>query len=633
MGKDMKVFLELDANAAKMKEGVRQGEQALTGFRGVVKGLKNDLEYATSKIGVLGTAAAALSTGLVAKRLFSIKDFMPIDDSLVTIRHRLSATAGEMDYLRSKIAATAGEGHNMEALFKSAEKLTYLGTPKGVLSVLSSSAMVSKAMREDLTLTTETMSRLMKIYGIPTDKVDSVAKKLIASRLDLETLNVLVQRNVTKGGAKNLESFLALVGGLKKAGIDSSRGAGKLIEMINQLETKTDTLQRSGIKVFETDPETGKKTKRDDADIINDLKEKVAHYRALGWSEEKLATALNKLAPGLLETLDYVEKAGAKIKKTQEDMGNAGVITAKRLAEANDKWSTQLDKVKGHLDAVKVRFAWIYDIAKKPLKIVADSPNLVQGAALTAGGISAAILAGLAYFKGKDFLKNLPGGGAGSAAKSIISSDFLKSRAEMAGRLAEFKLVDTGAKTMGVGLVPVYVVNWPAGGIATGMDMASKGSKGLEKAGDIATGAAAAKTLEKLSATRMVLEKLKTWGGAAWRGAGGLMMKYTPLFLPRQVILPAAAGYGAGWALNQGSGAIAGLMSSGKYHGSGWLGEMIYDSIHREDVIKNAIAGMKPPEVKNDIEINLRIDQNGSIIGDTGNLNTDVRINLDRGMF
>ncbi len=629
MGANMKVFLELDANAAKMKEGVRQGEAALTGFRGVVKSLKNDLEYATSKIGVLGTAAAALSTGLVAKRLFSIKDFMPIDDSLVTIRHRLNATAEEMDYLRSKIAPMAGEGHNLEALFKSAEKLTYLGTPKGVLNVLSSSAMVSKAMREDLTLTTETVSRLMKIYGIPTDKADDVAKKLIASRLDLETLNTLVQRNITKGGAKNLESFLALVGGLKKAGIDSARGAGKLIEMINQLETKTDTLQKSGIKVFETDPQTGKKTKRDDADIINDLKEKVAHYRALGWSDEKLATALNKLAPGLLETLDYVEKAGAKIKKTQEDLGNAGVITAKRLAEANDKWSTQLDKVKGNLDAIKVKFARIYEIAQKPLKIVADSPNLVQGAALTAGGISAAILAAIAYFKGKEFLKNMPGGGPGKVARSVVGSDFLKSRAEMAGRLAEFKLVDTGAKTMGVGLIPVYVVNWPAEGIGSGKDMASKGGKAIEKAGDMATGAAAAKTLQKLSA----MEKMKTWGGAAWRGAGGLMMKYTPLFLPRQVILPASVGLGAGWALNQGAGALAGLASGGKYHGAGWLGEMIYDSLHREETFKNALTGMKPPEVKNDIEINLRIDQTGRIFGDTGDLNTDVRINLDRGMF
>jgi hypothetical protein len=290
----------------------------------------------------------------------------------------------------------------------------------------------------------------------------------------------------------------------------------------------------------------------------------------------------------------------------------------------------------------------------------------------------------MAILKGKDLLKNLPGG-PGKVAQSVAGSDFLKSRAETAGRIAEFKLVDTGAKTMGVGLVPVYVVNWPAEGLARGKDMVSKGSKVLDKAGDIATGAAAAGALQKLNATRMVLEKMKTWGGAAWRGAGGLIMKHTPLFLPRQVLIPAAVGYGAGWMLNQGAGVAAGWATGGKYRGTGWLGEMIYDARRREGVIKKdlpvmkpvemktdvaqlfkqntgvttggrnhgpdwfgdlihdsrnrdeamqkAISGMKPPEVKNDIVINLRMDPFGRIFGETGSLNTNFQLNLDRGNF
>jgi hypothetical protein len=53
----------------------------------------------------------------------------------------------------------------------------------------------------------------------------------------------------------------------------------------------------------------------------------------------------------------------------------------------------------------------------------------------------------------------------------------------------------------------------------------------------------------------------------------------------------------------------------------------------REEKLKEAFAGMKPPEVKNDIKLNVRIDKDDKVWAETGDMMTRIGINLERGAF
>ncbi|OHD24771.1 MAG: hypothetical protein A2Y38_07755 [Spirochaetes bacterium GWB1_59_5] len=56
------------------------------------------------------------------------------------------------------------------------------------------------------------------------------------------------------------------------------------------------------------------------------------------------------------------------------------------------------------------------------------------------------------------------------------------------------------------------------------------------------------------------------------------------------------AGYEVGGLINQGLGGISGMFTGGKYKGEGWMGEMLYDALHREQ---------KPAEVGGTLKIEI----------------------------
>jgi len=80
-----------------------------------------------------------------------------------------------------------------------------------------------------------------------------------------------------------------------------------------------------------------------------------------------------------------------------------------------------------------------------------------------------------------------------------------------------------------------------------------------------------------------------------------------------------AAGYGVGTLLNRGWGRAAEAFTGGRYKGEGWLGEMIYDLLHREK------------EQKNDIRIDIQVD-GGRIVTRSNGLNNKVTT-MKRGSF
>jgi DNA-binding FrmR family transcriptional regulator len=307
---------------------------------------------------------------------------------------------------------------------------------------------------------------------------------LIASKVNLENVNALVQRSIMKGSAKDLTGFLGIASAMKFSGADSTRAAARLIALMNVVDTKTDTLKRGGIKVFEIDPKTGEKVKRDSLDILNDLNALITRKRKEGMSEQLISEHLQKAFGNadVKEGLDFIGTHSDLIKQKLADIANPIPIVQSRLTEANEKWATQLNKIKGHLDSIKNDFSFIYNLVKKPITFLANSPGATKGAAYTVAGASAATLLALSYGNIANILKGLGKTGLG-----------------IAGGVTTGKLLESS-----LGITPVFVTNWP-GGIGGGF-LGKYGN--MKTAGDIA-GAAG--------------------GGAAAARMGWLMTKLAPL--------------------------------------------------------------------------------------------------------
>jgi len=84
-------------------------------------------------------------------------------------------------------------------------------------------------------------------------------------------------------------------------------------------------------------------------------------------------------------------------------------------------------------------------------------------------------------------------------------------------------------------------------------------------------------------------------------------------------------GYAVGTLLNQGMGWMSGKATGGKYSGSGWLGDMLYDAIHGK--------GKAGADVKNAININLRVDEANRVFSESNDMNTEATVKLDVGQF
>jgi hypothetical protein len=73
--------------------------------------------------------------------------------------------------------------------------------------------------------------------------------------------------------------------------------------------------------------------------------------------------------------------------------------------------------------------------------------------------------------------------------------------------------------------------------------------------------------------------------------------------------------------LNESMGWLSGKLSGGKYQGEGWMGDALYDFLHRAE----------NPEVKNNVSIAVNVDGNGRVTATTNDMNTNI--GLPRGKF
>jgi len=415
MGKN-EARIDLVADSSKLKSELGKSDRDVRNFGSSVKNvfsnIKSKIDEATDSFGTFGKVAVAYAASRTLKKLFSLEEFMKVDDALLMMQANLKMSAKELDGFKSKMVAMAGShGEDMGALFSASAKLSKSYKPDDILKIMDASSMASNAMEQDLTSVEERIVQIMKMYRKTPDEAKKIAEALVASNADMGTLDTLLQRGILKGGAgKDYQEILALASAIKKAGADSPRVVMGIESIVNTIEEKAPILKKAGIDIFKIDPKTGKKVKKDLIETLQELEPVLAKRKKMLGDEEYNKRLDETFGQGTHEALPFLFSQKDSIKKALEDQGNAAQIAAQRATKADEKWSKQLNKVKGHLDAIKTDSSEIYDRAKKPVKFLADSPNLTKGLGIGAAGLSLAALGALAFGKGRQLLKYLTPG-------------------------------------------------------------------------------------------------------------------------------------------------------------------------------------------------------------------------------
>ena len=197
------------------------------------------------KFGFLGNAATALSTGLVLKKLFSVTDYMPIDDALLRMRVNLKANNAEMDIFKKKIASFSGEsGLDIGQAFQGANKLSLTFNQDDILAIMTASHKAAEAMNAPFDSVQDSIVQIMKLYRLTAKEAEGVADALITSRVNVESLDVVMQRLALRGGSKKeYTQTLGMLRGLGMAGLSSNR---VIVQLNTTLQAIQDKAEKTG---------------------------------------------------------------------------------------------------------------------------------------------------------------------------------------------------------------------------------------------------------------------------------------------------------------------------------------------------------------------------------------------------
>ena len=185
--------------------------------------------------------------------------------------------------------------------------------------------------------------------------------------------------------------------------------------------------------------------------------------------------------------------------------------------------------------------------------------------------------------------------------------------------IAEGKIVQAAT-----GVQSVFVTNWPSGlgGSAVVAAVAGAGGAALDVAGGVAIGGALKGVAKK---------------GAGWLAKSALGMAAFELGLPGLMVAGAGAGgYAVGTGINHGIGAIRDWTTGGKYKGTGWAGDEIYDIFNPEKFdmkYATAIENTRSKQAQNQILISLQIDSQGRVISQSNSMSTTAEVTSRRGNF
>jgi len=253
-------------------------------------------------------------------------------------------------------------------------------------------------------------------------------------------------------------------------------------------------------------------------------------------------------------------------------------VNAQLKALAGTSQTTLASLFNPLLDPLARVISMLNDIVGKIGEVASASPKL---SGIVSGGAVAAAAGAGAY----GLYRLMKGGMAGSRVLKGMGGikGLISSLGGTAAGIAEGKAVEAAT-----GVTPVFVTNWPSSGFGVPGGVTSNAVKKLGWLGLAGAGLTGAAI-----------------GSAVVGGGTGLYSLYDAMH----------GGSGKNW-IAEGMGYYA----TGKMGNEGYLGDMLYDLLHKQK-----------PEVKNDIKLNINIDKDGRVVADTGQAGTDMTVNLNRG--
>jgi len=568
-----KVELILSGNVSRLQSALGTGERGLKRFGGAAR---QEFDRIRNAARSLEGTLVSLGVGYGASQM--ILESARLDKSLTQIGQTAGGTAKDVKDLRADLFRLGRDsGQNIDSLKDGFNVLVQSGlnmaeareTLQGINTAMAVTGSNAETLASGLTVAAQAFSFDLSKPGQALDLLD---KMTVAGRLgnaELEDLSGIFARlgvNAASAGMK-FDTTLAFVEGLSMIERQPERLANladSTLRVFTNMRYMAEAQKATGIRFFDA-----KGQRRDAFAVLEDVR---AKYQTLTTDKQRADFIQKAFGQTDLDTIKGLKTLLAgdnldNVRKFSREIGGAGGTLKRDFNEATRNLFDQAGRLKNALTEAAEAFTiplnkGITAAIKKLMDPKKEGGMELSGGQIAAGGAAALGAGYLAYRLGGKAIKNVLGKLGGTAAG-----------------IAEGKAIEAAT-----GVTPVFVTNWPGqlpggGAIVPAADLAVKGG-----------------TLRKL-------------------------LTSAPMLLGGKLALAGGAGVAAGTGINMMMGGLSGWATNGKYKGDGWLGDMLYDLLHKEE----------KTEVKPTINVSLNVDQNGRMMAKTDNMNTQV--NLKRGKF
>ena len=570
---NMKVFLELVADSRRMKDGMKQGERAMSGFTHKAKAEMASLRNA---VGSLQGRLAGLGVSIGAGAL--MWQSANLDKSLTQIGQTAGATGRQVRELRGDLFRLGKDsGQDVDNLKEGFNVLVQSGlnmkeakaTLEGVNTAMAVTGSEARTLAGGLTVASTAFQFDLARPGLALELLD---KMTVAGRLgnaELENLSDIFARvgvNAASAGM-NFDATLAFVEALSQIERQPERLAtlaDSTLRVFTNLRYMAEAQKATGVRFFDAEGQ-----RRDAMAVLEDIR---AKYQTLTTDAQRAEFVQKAFGKADLDTIKGLRtlltgKSLDDVRRFSQEIGQAGGTLKRDMSAATANLVDQAGRLKAAFreaadgfvapinETLANMIAWSMSKGEETKKYTPDWRKI-------GGGTAAVGTLALLY-------KYIP-----KALRPI-----LKGKAGAAVGVAEGKAVQAAT-----GTTPVFVTNWPAGGM---------GGSILETVG----------------------------AGAAAKGALGGLAKLAPLlrFLP---MLTSPVGIAVG-----GTAAAAGLVVLIKNMMRKTAEAQAQERRYSEMFLQNL-------KQKNEINLSVQIDQSGRIISKSNDMDTSLNLNtLWRGAF
>ncbi|NLT22613.1 MAG: phage tail tape measure protein [Syntrophorhabdus sp.] len=588
--------LILSGNSSKLLNALGIGEKGLRKFGHTAKQEFDRIRSAATSVeGKLASLGMSIGAGML------VKQSAQMDKVLTQIGQTAGATKGEVQGLRKELFRMSSEtGQSVEDLQQGFNNAVQAGLNfKEALPVIEATnkAMAVTGANADRLTSGLTVAATAFQFDLskPSLALSLLDKMTTAGRLgnaELQNLSDIFARvgvNASRAGM-GFDQTLAFIEGLSLIEKQPERLAtlaDSTLRLFTNLNYMKQAQKTTGVKFFDASGE-----RRNPLEILADIKKK---YDALETTVQR-ETFMSKALKGAdldtikgMQTLLKGDMLGKISGEFLAKIGQAAGTINNDLDDAINNAIDQTGRLKARMReaaddfAKPVKEAITYGIKRLLNKKKNSEDWAVDYDTGTPGGVSGLGLSG----------KQLVGGGiaalgAGYAAYRFggpLAKKLLGRLGGSAAGIAEGKAVEATT-----GVTPVFVTNWPAGGLGG----AASDIPGASKAGSLIKKALpfAGKGLAWL-----------TGGAGALASTAGLAAAAsgTALYSAYDI---ARGGSGKNWISNTFDSAIQALFNDNKS-----LGDRMYDWLNKEGV-KNTI--------------NISVDKDGRVTTNSDNMNTQV---------